>query len=306
MWQSKVLIQFFVSALPYAEKINFSLSKLINPKMYSVDDIRRRLPIYLGTLSKIAKLRQIEGATIFELGTGWCPTAPLLMYVAGAKKIETHDHLAHLQFELACNAVKAMTLEANLIATSLGIEQSTVESRLRCIANAKDLRELLSRAKIVYRVSEIPLSRVESHVIDIWYSYSVLENIPLIGVQSVLNSAKELLQPGGVWFSAIGCQDPFTSNRAKFGHIHYLKYSEYWWNFFTKNRLAFNNRLRERDFLDMLRERGMNVVDVQHRLDERDIERAGAMKLDSHFRDFSPEELAIHYTEIVATSSKVG
>jgi hypothetical protein len=73
------------------------------------------------------------------------------------------------------------------------------------------------------------------------------------------------------------------------------------WALLVKNKFSYHNRLRERDFLDRLRTHGASILDVQSRTDPADLEQVRRMKIDRRFNGYTPEELAVHRTEVIAS-----
>jgi SAM-dependent methyltransferase len=141
---------------------------------------------------------------------------------------------------------------------------------------------------------------VKSGSVDIWYSYSVLENVPPGGIAALLKEAVRVLAPTGMFFSVIGCQDPFAGGARGLGKVNYLRYSDKVWSFWTENDLAYNNRLRECDFVDLLQSAGLVIVTKRNALDAEDLDRVKRMTLGPRFAGYSPEQLAIHRSELTA------
>jgi hypothetical protein len=300
-----VLLQFVAARLPSAEAVNYQLGRLFRPGVHSPGTLRRRVPLYLATLRKVQGVRPIAGATVFELGTGWCPIAPVLMHVGGAARIVTVDKVPHLRFALAQAGVAACLLEVDRIAEAFGLAPGEVRTKLERLAAAPDLARMLAAAGIEYRSpADARSTGLPAGSIDIWYSYSVLENIPVPIVEGILAEAVRILAPTGAWFSVIGCKDPFTAGEPGMSWVNYLKYSDRTWAFWTHNQLAYNNRMRESDYVARIGQQGLEILQVEGARAPGDLEAVRTMTLDPRFAGYTPEDLSVYRTEITARPRK--
>ena len=78
-----------------------------------------------------------------------------------------------------------------------------------------------------------------------------------------------------------------------------MKYPEFLWSFFVKNKISYHNRLRERQFIDIFKEFGAKILWVEHEIDPSDIDCLKNMKIDKSFHGMSYEELAVTYSELI-------
>jgi hypothetical protein len=300
MWRIKILIQFVLSRLPFGEVANYALGAALRPGAHAPATLRRRLPAYLETLRRIRNRRPLAGARVFEVGTGWCPIALVLLHLAGVKSIRSVDHVPHLRWALVRSVLEACGTAIDEIATAVDVSADVVRSRWERLNAARDLGGFLEAAAIEYVApADARSSGLPEGSVDIWYTYSVLEYVPRSVLPDIFREARRIMAPEGIWFSLIGCQDPYAS-RTWGGRVNYLQYSEAGWNFWTSNSLAHNNRLRERDFLELLRAAGFRIEAVQGARHPEDLKRLESMRVDSRFRGYTIEELAVHRSEILA------
>src|SRR5690242_4015536 len=70
--------------------------------------------------------------------------------------------------------------------------------------------------------------------------------------------------------------------------------------FLIKNKISYTNRLRERDFIEMFEQQEAEIFEVTSILKPENVEHVKSMKVDKRFARYSPEELAVTFTEIMA------
>jgi len=137
--------------------------------------------------------------------------------------------------------------------------------------------------------------------VDGVFSFAVFEHVPRAVAQSLIAEAKRILKPGGFWYALIGLHDHFAMFDSRVSKVHFLRHSEALWTLLTSNSISYHNRLRERDFLSMLKDEGGSPIDLVHVLDTIDLDLVRTMRLATRFRAYTPEELAVTRTGIVAT-----
>lgn len=292
MWRLKVLIQAILARLPYGESLNHMLQR--------VNEVRRGDAWYQNRLVEIAEsidhletIKPLAGADIVEVGSGWDAMPTVYLAAGGAAKIHSFDHLPHLRADLATKAAKALSrrFPNNPLLTKL--------------SSGLPLDAFLKAARVDYRApSDATDTKLPPSSVDIYFSYAVLEHVPDDVAQDIIREAKRILKPDGVFFALIGLHDHYNGFDRRVSKVNFLKYPEWLWALLVKNSISYHNRLRERDFLEMLAREEAIIVDVRHVIDPQDVERVKAMKIDKRFRGYSPEELATTRTELTARFSR--
>lgn len=296
-WKVKVAIQAGLACLPFGESINYLLQNLKGS--HSPSNIRRWIGEQAKTVALAGKYASLRDAVVVEIGTGWDPTNTLLLFLAGAREIYTYDLQRHLRFEGVKRSINELRRCAPLVSSVLKISEGTIESKLRGLEQAT-LDETLKCAGICYRAPvDATATGLPDRSVDMVCSYAVLEHVPRETVDALTKESKRILKPGGVAVHAIGLQDHYSCNDPHLSQIHFLRYPEWQWKIFAKNRIHYQNRLRETQYFEIFTSAGATVISSRHRVEQRDIQEAGRMTLDRQFSELSAEELAVNYSEIV-------
>jgi len=303
MWKIKVLIQFFLSKLPMGEKINYILQRA--NKSHSEEKIKKRIISLVKAMRTIDKHVPLEGATVVEIGTGWEPICSILLYLMGVKVCHTYDHVRHLRFKLAEMLVRNIGNQLDEISKSSSISLSVLEERLSKLKTSTNLNDFLSKANINYHApADASKTGLEEGSVDLVYSYAVLQAVPEKVIYDLTMESRRVLKKSGGAYHVIGLHDPYTAFDKNITRVNFLKYPESLWSFFIKNKISYNNRLREKQFLDIFKECGAKIVWLENKMDPNDIEYLKNMKIDKPFHGMSYEELAVYRTELIISFSQ--
>jgi SAM-dependent methyltransferase len=280
MWKIKVLIQFFLSHMPFGEAINHRLQRVNAIRRGGATSLRNRINEVDGGLRNLQRVKPLAGSVVVEVGTGWDALPTLLLRKLGAERIYTFDHVAHLRHDLA---------------QSVGREIGLPDPEQLTLAG------LLESNGIDYVApGDATKTGLPDKSVDLFYSFAVLEHVPDNVAAALMAEARRVLKPGGIWYSLIGLHDHYAGFDKSVSEVNFLRYPEWLWRLLVKNNISYHNRLRERDFLDMMARAGGEIVRVHHVQRPEDVERVKAMKVDRRFAGYTPEELAVTRTEIIA------
>jgi SAM-dependent methyltransferase len=280
MWKIKVLIQFVLVHMPFGEAINHRLQRINAIRRGGATFLRDRINEVDEGLRNLQRVKPLAGSVVVEVGTGWDALPTLLLRKLGAARIYTFDHVAHLRHDLAQSIGREIGLP--------GCEQPT-------------LTGLLESNGIKYVApGDATKTGLPDKSVDLFYSFAVLEHVPNDVAEALMTEARRVLKPGGIWYSLIGLHDHYAGFDKSVSEVNFLRYPEWLWRLLVKNKISYHNRLRERDFLDMMARVGGEIVRIHHVQRREDVERVRAMKIDRHFAGYTPEELAVTRTEIIA------
>jgi SAM-dependent methyltransferase len=293
-WQLKVGVQFVLAHVPGGETVNNALQRWNGS--FCDAAIRGRV---LGLARCLAEHLDVTGKTIVEVGTGWDAINALMLSVFGARRIYSYDHVRHLRFDLAMNAVRQIGTSGAAIAEIGGIEPSLLQDRIGPLARAANIQELLNAARIEYVApGDAARTGLPDHSVDIVYSYAVLEHVSEDAIASITKEARRVLVPGGVAFHNIGEHDHYVSVDPSISKVNFLQYPEWAWRLFVKNKISYHNRLREPDFLRIFAANGATVTNKESVIDPSDLETVKRMRLDARFAGLTPEQLAVTKTQV--------
>jgi SAM-dependent methyltransferase len=306
-WQVKVLTQFVLAHLPFGEAVNHQLQRVKANREGLATIDRRRIDEGLGGFEMIGKVRSLEGATVVEVGTGWDALPTLMLGAAGAAVIHTYDHVRHLRADLAAFAAQTLAAEASRIAAAVGRTPEEVRRYLGELPAASDsLSRFLHRAAIDYVApGDASKTGLAAGSVDLFYSFAVLEHVPEAMVDGLVAEAKRILSRNGLFYALVGLHDHYNFDPTV-SDVNFLQYPEWLWALLVKNRISYHNRMRERDFLDILARHGADIVTIRSTVKPDDVERVKTMRINSRFTSYSPIELATTRTEILARFPRQG
>jgi len=276
LWQVKVLTQAALAAMPMGEHLNHQLQRM--------NAIRRgprveasRFHEIRGSMEYLSRFTQLKGAKVVEVGTGWDALPTLFLSQAGAS-IVTYDHVRHLRHRSLMHSAKFIGLEVD-----------------------DDPQTALKALRIDYRApADATATGLPDSSVDVFYSYAVLEHVPPEVIHGLIKEARRVLRPGGLFYGLVGLHDHYNGFDRKVSKVNFLRYPEWLWRPLVKNAISYHNRLRERDFLDILKGYQAEIVDFRGTTDPADRDRLDTMKIAKEFQNYSKDELAVTRTEIIA------
>ena len=116
------------------------------------------------------------------------------------------------------------------------------------------------RDTIVGGTGEDFLSKDTSkETVDFVTSTDVCEHIPEADLAQIFRECRRLLRPGGAVSCRIDLQDHYAYFDPNLSRYHFLRFSDRAWGL-VNSPLHFQNRLREPDYLRLVRESGLEVV----------------------------------------------
>jgi SAM-dependent methyltransferase len=147
---------------------------------------------------------------------------------------------------------------------------------------------------------------LEAASIDCITSTNVQEHIPPRDIQAILLECHRLLRNDGLMSCRIDYQDHYSYFDSGISVYNFLQYSDKRWKLFSP-ALQYQNRLRHRDYLELVRKAGFEIV--EYRCTEgtaADLQTIKLLPLDERFRKYSPEELAVRDALIVLRKKRTG
>jgi len=292
------LIQFILALLPAGERINH-LMQIIN-RSHSNDETLKNTANLAEKIRIIGEFVDLEGSTVVEVGTGWDAISAILFYLMGTRTCYTYDHLPHVRFKLVRKIVNQIEAHIDSIQPITSVPKSILTARLARLQGKNTLKELLAAGNINYQApNDATQSGLPNNSVDLYYAYAVLEHVPENIVDAIIIEAKRVLKEQGRVYFAIGLHDHYAGFDANVSKINFLKYPEWLWSFFVKNKISYHNRLRGKQFLDLFKSHGARIEWINSKIDPADLEVLKTMKIDRRFDGMTHEELAVNYLELI-------
>jgi SAM-dependent methyltransferase len=302
-WRVKGVIQKVLGCVPAGHALHHALQRRVGGLAdfgrecdIKVDDWR----LMMGHLHA-AKAR-VEGGTLLEMGTGWYPTFPMCLYLAGAARVHTVDLNRLLRPEMAIALAERLEQHVSLIASVAGRSEAEVRARQRAAAAA--LRsgaplDIATEGVIDYRApADAAQTDLPDGSLDVVFSNSVLEHVPGEVISGCFREARRILRPGAVVFHSVNCGDHYAYFDRSIDQLHYLQYSEAAWAKWN-NAFLYQNRLRAVDLTGMAKRAGFVIeIDTSRPHPDR-LRQLDAIRIDPYFARYSRDQLAITSIDFV-------
>jgi SAM-dependent methyltransferase len=248
----------------------------------------------------------VVGATLVEIGTGWYPTFPFCLFLAGAARVYTFDLNRLLKDEMVHLLADRLAAHVALIARESGVSEDEVKAEQLSLASAIATGASLGKATgsiVDYRApADASETSLLAGAVDVVFSNSVLEHVPRPAIEACFAEAMRILRPGGVMFHSVNCGDHYAYTDRTIHQLHYLQYSDDEWEKWN-NEFLYQNRLRAIDFIDMAKRAGFTIeVDTSRASPER-LAQLDALAVDPVFAKYTREQLAITSVDFIARKS---
>ncbi len=244
----------------------------------------------------------LSEATLLEMGTGWYPTFPFCLYLAGARHVHTLDLHRHLKPDLVAALAARLANHIPLIARESGRTESVIASRqaalVRMLARGASL-EAATEGVVSYRApADASRTGLPAESVDVVFSNSVLEHVPGDVIEACLAEAVRILKRDGIVFHSVNCGDHYAYVDRSINQLHYLQYSDHEWSRWN-NAFLYQNRLRASDFTEMARRAGFTIEVDTSRASEKRMAELAKIRVDPTFARYPREQLAITSIDFV-------
>jgi len=296
-WWIKCLVQRALSHIPSGENINALWSRKALLDEISLEAIR------IGILQIRMLLDsgfEIHEKVALEIGSGWKPILPFLFRIAGCKKVILCDLHRHMDQGLLNATIHQIRAHSDLIASMLDTAESRIEEVLPGPGLEHDYSLLIRNSGFEYRAPfDLRETDYASHSIDIVFSRSVLEHIPLQVLEPIMMEMHRILKPEGAMVHTIDLSDHWEHSDKSISRINFLKFPGWWWKIIN-SPISYQNRLRLPEYLQLLKKCGFELIKVGACVDKKTLADTHKMYISNDFKNFTNDELAILVSHIVA------
>jgi SAM-dependent methyltransferase len=312
-WRRKARVLSVLGAIPFGSVFYHAGQRWLGTNRLDAGESVRR------ALDLVAMLREASrdpaGCDYLEIGTGWRPFVPVVLYLAGARRGITVDVNRWMTAAYARETCLAAGGHLEVIAAQLGIPLDLVARRYRELSRHLDaipalrfggtraLAGIMRALEVEYRCpfdagdTGLPPARL-----DFVLSSNVLEHVPPQTLAKIHRESWRVLKPGGLLAHRFNPQDHASHVDVRVTGANFVQFSDAEWRRCDGGRLGYHNRLRCVEHREMLERAGYRILVDRRRADARalaEIE-SGRLRVDPRFARFTPRELTEEYMWVVA------
>jgi hypothetical protein len=296
-WRVKGMVQKVLGVMPRGEDLHYLLQR----KLGGLRDFSRECDIKVDDwrlmVEHLQRARvELPRATLMEMGSGWYPTFPTALYLAGAQQVKTVDVQRLMKPELTVQMVERLGMHVALIAKTANVDEREVAERhARLLAALKRGVEIeaATDGAIEYRApSDASKTELPADSIDVVFSNSVLEHVPGAVIEACFVEAMRILKPGAIVFHSVNCGDHYAYTDRSIDQLHYLQYSDEDWEKWN-NAFLYQNRLRAIDFTTMAKRAGFTIELDTSRPSPKRLEQLQKIQVHPRFAQYPRDQLAI-------------
>jgi hypothetical protein len=303
-WKIKAAVQNACAALPiFREELYFNIQKTFGDPLNNPDplDLIRAAADLAGLLQAAGS--RVEGARIFEVGTGRRVDMPIGMFLAGAKSVTTVDLHRYLKPELVMRSLQRIRENRAKVTPFFArvADPRDFERRFDVLCSVAGFDDLIAKTHITYHApADAAATGLPSGSFDLHISYTVFEHIPAAVLEAILKESNRLLTSDGVALHHIDLSDHFAQE-GTITKINFLQYSSGQWASYADNQFAYHNRLRPGDYRAIYNAAGHNVWQWSPFIDPVSMTTLKAgFPIHSDFRDIPPEELCTDVLRVLS------
>jgi len=262
--------------------------------------VEQRLAIgmqYLESLEKLGAAGRLKAGAHFDFGCGSHPAIPLLYYALGCDRQFLFDPTPSLD-ESQLDATIAIFLE---IITDPAWPHSEKIRRLPEHKPGCQLMEHLDAMGMTcVTLCDGKFTGTDAKI-DVATSTRVLRHIDINELKASLESIHASLRKGGYFMATVRLEDEFVDIDPDISRYNHLRYSPWVWEKLINSRTMSHNRLRPRDYRELLENAGLCI----ERFDTgepapADLEELRNIRVHPCFAHYPPEELGARFLTFAA------
>lgn len=302
-WILKAAVQKTISLLPLRNQINFWFQKNITRGVrLDAGHLRWKLIHARDHLAFRRKYGEDLPPVCLELGTGWYPIVPIMLFLHGAQKIQTIDLNAHLTKATLQTSCQKIILEKTAGRLEKIFPELQPDRWIHFMKTAErltglSLEEALNELHIKATVGDARQLAVPDHTFDFICSNNTFEHIFPEVLADILREFKRVLKPGGVMSHFIDLSDHFAHFDPSINIYNFLRFSEKQWSWID-NDIQPQNRLRWPQYKLLYQELNLSITEESVREGAADLLKQ--IPVHREWKNFTTEELAISHGYLVS------
>ena len=232
---------------------------------------------------------KLNSKKVLEIGTGWSGIDLILLHLFGVSDIYSIDKAAHLDLKVCKAGLEGLKESAGEIENTFGIDD-VLNKLIRIPTDT--LNAFLKHIKVHYCVGkELNEIYIEKSTIDLFYTYSCLQIIPLTELRRLLEAVTFVLKQGAILYNDVRFIDNNYKVQENLNPFGYLQYSDWLWNLIQSRKFNYHNRLRHSEFLKLMCQYGFELVAERNSILDKSL--IQSVKLDKRFAAVDINDLVI-------------
>ena len=299
-WHLKATVQKLLSLLPFGSTINFWMQKYVTRGVRLTDAyVNDRLIHARDHLKHFRSYGTTLNSTL-EIGTGWYPIIPLLLYLAGARDIVTLDIKRFVTPKRLVNCLKMLSRlhKSGRLADFVDVlpERIAALEQVLGMAGDRGVDEVLSDFSITYVIGDARSIPFPDGHFDLIHSNNTLEHIPESTFELILRELSRVGKPDGVHSHFVDMSDHFAHSDESITVYNFLKFSRRRWRIIN-NSIQYMNRLRLSDYRRLFTSAGYSIQEERLRADRP--EELDTIQMHPEFANNDRDELRVTHVHFV-------
>lgn len=293
-WQHKARIQKICASVPLGNALYVLLQKKFGN--LSVNPMKRIPTQVKMTQWLLDQGLEATDKTFFEVGTGHIPVAPIGFFLSGACSVITVDLYRRLDWDLTQKTLSWIVEHRQELEPLYQkiVDLSVFRQRIDVIQKYQsNPGAFFEQAGITYHSpADAAKTDLQDGSVDIHFSTTTFEHIPLNVLQDIMREARRILSPEGAAIHFIDLSDHFQHQDQTIAAINFLRFNEQEWERIGGNQFSYCNRLRASDYITMFKSLSFEALRVERKVDEESLAalRQG-FPLDKQFQGYERENI---------------
>jgi hypothetical protein len=300
-WICKVAAFKFLGAIPAGEHVHFFIQKRITQSLKVTNGmVLQKIQVgteYLDFLEEVLGARDVSSITHVDIGAGWMPTIPLLLYSVGFDRQLLLDIRRNMDIKLVSDVVCTFR---QVVSKEKSLENRC--KRLPPLVEPTDtLESYLTRVGIRY----VGPYRADDLLNERGFKFitctQVLLHLNKDQLRSLFQAIAAALKDGGVFVAPVHLHDIYSDFDKSLSPYNKWRYSEFVWENVINSKMMSFNRLTASEYRQVLEESGLKIISF--RVAEPtmlDFEQFKRIKIHKQFSYVPERELASKYLFLAA------
>lgn len=298
-WQFRFAKDAIFGILPFSQQLR-RLKRMVVPYNIEIDVVTLEQGIRQAQMIEESGLTVLD-RNLIEIGTGWKPLIPLVMYLKGCREILMVDSQRLLDKNIVLGVVRSLLPHKVMLARACGTDEAAIVEKLT-IDESLTLDEIFRKFHMTY-LAPVDFTRMDlaDGSTDVIITRAVLEHVPPEVIRGIFRRSHSLLSRNGRMCHIIDNSDHWEHRDKRLSRLNYLKFSDGFFKWLNRfNPLDYQNRLRHFEYIDMLNDSAFEIIYEEKTLDRKALEDLNSIRICKRYRNVSHEELAIVTSYIVA------